>query len=370
MLCALMLQCRMERGNTKLKFFDKYLGPILLAGLLPLRLFRTTSPPHKINSAALLKTAAIGDTVLLSAAITDLRMANPDMKIVLFTGASNYEFSKLLSGVEVVKLPLTNPLAALKLIRSRHFDAFIDFDSWPRISSLMAALSHAKIRVGFKTAHQHRHFMQDIAVVHRDDQHELENYRDLLRALSIPAFSLPQELRHGWEKDGNNIVFHLWPSGTQSHLREWPVEKWIFLANGLLASGDYSFVLTGGREDVAKCEMVLDALPQSLRSKFTNRAGSSFGETLRLLQKAALLVSVNTGIMHIGAAMGVPTVGLHGPTNPRRWGPIGQRTRSILSSSKGAASLNLGFEYTPETDYMGGIDDNEVLSACCELLKS
>src|SRR5450830_1061628 len=113
----------MERGNTKLKIFDKYLGPILLLALRPLRLLRSSQTPKIINSVALLKTAAIGDTVLLSATITDLRLANPDMKIVLFTGASNFAFSKLLSCADqIIKLPLTNPLACVKMIRAQQFD--------------------------------------------------------------------------------------------------------------------------------------------------------------------------------------------------------------------------------------------------------
>ncbi|AQR71507.1 hypothetical protein BZG29_26670 [Janthinobacterium sp. LM6] len=359
----------MERGNTKLKFFDKYLGPLLLLALTPLRLFRTRQVPKLINSVALLKTAAIGDTVLLSAAITDLRVANPDMKIVLFTGASNFEFAKLLSGADqIVKLPLTNPFACVKIIRSHQIDIFIDFDSWPRISALLAALSRAKIRIGFNTSQQYRHFMQDIPVPHRNDQHELENYRDLLRVIGLNAANLPQQLQHSWKEGGNTIVFHMWPSGTQSHLKEWPAEKWHTLANELLLLGNYSFVLTGGREDISGCDAFLATLPASLRTRFISHAGASFSNTLSLLQQAALLVSVNTGIMHVGAAMGVPTVGLHGPTDPRRWGPVGPRTRSVVSKSKGAGTLNLGFEYTLETDYMSGIDDSDVINASRELL--
>ncbi|RYZ89156.1 MAG: lipopolysaccharide heptosyltransferase family protein [Proteobacteria bacterium] len=362
---------KMERGNARLKFFDRYLGPILLVLLLPLKLFRVGSSVSEMKSVGLLKTAAIGDTVLLSAIVSDLRAQNPKIKITLFTGASNFEFSKLLSGIdEVVKLPLTNPLNSVKLIRSQKFDVFFDFDPWPRISALLAALSAARVRVGFKTSGQHRHFMYDRAVEHRPDVHELANYRALLAAVGVAGTALPQDLRHPWKQGGETVVFHLWPSGTQSHLKEWNWDEWQKLAREILVLGDYRFVLTGGKEDVARTETLINGLPADLRLKFSSLAGSKFRETLGLLQNAALLVSVNTGIMHVGAAMGVPTIGLHGPTDPKRWGPVGPRTRSILSRSPNAGSLNLGFEYIPDAEYMSGISSAEVYEACRQLLRS
>ncbi|RYZ79533.1 MAG: lipopolysaccharide heptosyltransferase family protein, partial [Proteobacteria bacterium] len=313
---------KMERGNARLKFFDRYLGPLLLVLLLPLKLFRLGSSVSELASVGLLKTAAIGDTVLLSAIINDLRFHNPTIKITLFTGGSNFEFSKLLSGIdEVVKLPLTNPIKCLKIIRAQRFDVFFDFDAWPRISALFAALSKARVRVGYRTSKQHRHFMFDRVVEHRSDVHELENYRALLGAIGVDGTSLPQDLRYPWRAGSKTVVFHLWPSGTQSYLKEWPWLEWQNLARKLMTQGLTDFVLTGGKEDLERTKVLIDSLPIDLRDRFRSSAGSKFVETLELLQSSALLVSVNTGIMHVGAAMGVPTLGLHGPTDPKRWGP-------------------------------------------------
>ncbi|RYZ90181.1 MAG: glycosyltransferase family 9 protein [Proteobacteria bacterium] len=361
---------QMERGNARLKFFDRYLGPILIGLLMPVKLLRPKAVPSKPSTVGLLKTAAIGDTLLLSAIVSDLKAASPDVRITLFTGASNYEFAKMIEGVDqLVKVPLTNPLAAVKLIRSYRFDAFIDFDPWPRISALLAAFSRATVRIGFKTAGQYRHYMYDVAIEHRNDLHELDNYRALVRPLKINGTNSPQQLGHAWSCDGDTVVFHLWPSGTQSHLKEWDSKKWVELATRLGKLGAFSFILTGGKEDQVRSQRLISELPEEIRSKFTNLAGSSFKTTLRALQCARLLVSVNTGIMHVAAAMGVPTVGLHGPTSPKRWGPVGIRTRSVISDSPDAGTLNLGFEYRDGADYMGGLSVDTVFAASEELLR-
>ena len=49
--------------------------------------------------------------------------------------------------------------------------------------------------------------------------------------------------------------------------------------------------------------------------------------------------------MHLAALAGAPTVGLHGPTNPLRWGPVGRHVRALLPHKGPYAYLNLGFEY-------------------------
>ena len=352
----------MERGNARLKFFDRYLGPLLLLLLTPLRLFRSGHVPQPVRSVALLKTAAIGDTVLASAIISDLRKAGAE--VTLFVGGSNYGFAKTLEVDHLVKLPISNPLNALKLIRAAAYDVYIDLDPWPRVSALLTALSRAKLRVGFQTAGQNRHFMYDRTVEHLNSAHEIENYRALVQAAGFKTGAVPQTFGHPWKGGSRNVVFHFWPSGTQSHLKEWPASKWIKLAQVL---DGFNFVLTGGPEDLEPTREFLAKVPQALRARFRSAVGVTFEETLVLLETTALLVSVNTGVMHVGAAMGVPTVGLHGPTNPLRWGPVGSRVRSVVSRTEGAATLNLGFEYR-DVAYMDGLDVPEVAAACRELL--
>jgi ADP-heptose:LPS heptosyltransferase len=91
-------------------------------------------------------------------------------------------------------------------------------------------------------------------------------------------------------------------------------------------------------------------------------------EVIDLIGSAKCVVSVNTGLMHLAAAVGVPTVGLNGPTSAKRWGPIGPNVVCINSDLPGCGYLNLGFEYDGRrTDCMRGISVDRVVSATLEL---
>jgi ADP-heptose:LPS heptosyltransferase len=73
-------------------------------------------------------------------------------------------------------------------------------------------------------------------------------------------------------------------------------------------------------------------------------------QTARLLRTAKAVVSVNTGIMHLSALLGVPTIGLSGPSDPVRWGPYGPEVVSLFPNQGTYAYLKLGFEYPPAVE--------------------
>jgi len=77
-----------------------------------------------------------------------------------------------------------------------------------------------------------------------------------------------------------------------------------------------------------------------------------------------ILVSGNTGIIHLGAAVDTKVVALHGPTNPNEWGPYNKESTVIKSSKPCAPCLYLGFEYKcHKPDCMDEISVDEVFDA-------
>lgn len=358
-----------ERGNKKLKWIDQNIGPLLLQLIAWSRkIYRFISQKKKPNiqtstHIAFLKLAAIGDTVLLSALIADLHEQFPKIKITLFVGASNQAYAKMLPFVDqVVVLPIKNPFKALKLIRQDSPDYLINADSWPRLSALLGVLSKAKWVVGFKTSGQYRHVADDELVSHDPNLHEIENYRNLLRAIDIePRLAPLQPVGQSVDFVKNPaIVFHLWPGGTKSFLREWKFESWKVLLAKLASESDASFYLTGAPDQFAANKQFIEQLEPEHKVRVTNCAGISLAETVGLLKKSDLLISVDTGIMHVGAALGIATISLHGPSNPRRWGPIGKQVYPIQSPAAGSGKLILGFEYTSDINFLDAINPDSV----------
>jgi ADP-heptose:LPS heptosyltransferase len=349
------------RGNRAARALDRSATPALWATSL---LQRRRRKPARIARLGVLKTNAIGDTILLSAVIADLRRALPDTELVLFAGPANAAVARLLEGVKVVQLPLARLDRAVRATRAERLDAMLDFGAWPRLNAVLAATSGAKYNVGFKTKGQGRHYCYDLAVDHSDRLHELENYRALARAFGVESTSLPS-FRPPGETElpaQRYAVFHLWPGGYRSELKEWPLSSWRELA-GRVGHNGTMIVLTGAPSDRERTERA------AAEVNGLNAAGRyTFPQLVDVLGNSECVVSVNTGLMHLAAASGAPTVGLNGPTAEHRWGPVGARVRSVNSTYAGCGYLHLGSEYRGHReDCMAGISVEAVAAAIEEV---
>jgi heptosyltransferase I len=339
----------MKRGKALSRALDFYLGiPVLNLLASMRRPGKYSVDPHRIG---LLFNPALGDTLIASAAILDIRALFPNATLVLFVADSNASAAKLLPAIDLIEvLPITHPWKSVSILRKSKLDLMLDFTAWQRLTAMYSLLSGARYTVGFERKHQHRHRGYDRTVPHLGDCHELENIRRLTRSLgsqtahepqlAVPGGPLPQSVL-----DGRKIVvFHAWASGSQRWQREWPIESWAHLARRLMAPGRV-FLLTGSPSDEDRC----DALRQELVAQGTPAdvlvGRDGLGEIARTLAHAELLVSVNTGIMHLGAILGVPTVSINGPTAAHRWGAVGPRVANVCPADGGGGFLDLGFEF-------------------------
>jgi len=339
----------MQRGKVTNRLLDFFLGIPVLNVLASFRR-RKTYPEHP-RRIGLLFNPALGDTLLASAASQELRALFPSAELILFATNTNMASAKLLPAIDTIEmLPIAHPYAAIKTIRRCALDLMLDFTSWQRITALYTLLSGARFTVGFERTGQHRHRGYDRTIIHHSDCHELENLRRLTHSLGaaihfaprlvIPGGPLPEIVLRGKEV----IVFHAWASGARSWLREWPDARWAELALRLLAPGR-TFLITGSPADEVRCKALRDAILSQGASAEVMIGRIGIAEIARVLTHAEMLVSVNTGIMHLGAILGVPTVSINGPTAVHRWGPVGPRVANVCPPDGSGGFLDLGFEY-------------------------
>jgi ADP-heptose:LPS heptosyltransferase len=360
-----------ERANRLLRALDRYVGIPAVYALGLLR--RKRARPRAPRSIGILKEAAIGDTVLLSAFVRDLATAFPDAGIIFFAGRDNAPVARLIaSRHSVVEIPVSNPVRALAEVRRHPVELLFDCGPWPRVNAVLSALSGARHTVGFRVRGQGRHFAHDTVIEHSDAVHELENYRGMLRGLGISTGSEPSLLAPAVEVQhltgGREfVVCHMWSAGTGGWRKEWPEEHWLELIGALNAEG-VDVMLTGsamdGKRSAAFCDV---AGSRGLRAKSV--AGRiDLPQLCALLRLSRGVVSINTGVMHIAAALGVPTLSLEGPTSPGRWGPVGERCTSVVSPLPGCGYLYLGSEYSGRRpDCMAAIRVDDVATAFSEL---
>jgi ADP-heptose:LPS heptosyltransferase len=321
---------------------------------------------------------AIGDTIIsVGAAVPALRQTFPRARLHLFTSKSNSGIAPLLPAVDGVHvISVTNPIRAVSLLRSINQDVLIDFGPWPRISAILAALSSAGFTVGFQTAGQYRHYAYDLTVKHSDEIHEFDNHANLLASIGAPRPAAPiitpsasARRRVHDENPKPHIVCHPWASGYRSEMREWPDGNWRELASTIARQG-WDVVFTGGPTDTARSKVLVEGITPS-ENKVRDVAGRySLDETAALVENSDCVVTVNTGILHLAAAVQAPIVALHGPTNPVRWGPLSDDAWIILPNAPDIAYLNLGFEYPKQAkSNMHLITADQVVTAALKQLK-
>ncbi len=369
-----------ERGNEFYRFLDRYLGIPLIAvgGLIR---WQPGTIPSSINRIGIFKSSAIGDTVLLDGISKDLRKAWPLAQLVFFAGRDNYQMAEMLEQVdEVVLLQMNRPFdAAKRIYKAGHFDLWLDFSQWARIDALLTALAQADCKIGFRTSNQFRHWLYDKWVEHRADLHETNNYKNLVELMGIECSSEPHikaasdlsKILPELKANRPYSVLHLFPGGSRAYMKEWPVQNWLKVARHILKMGMVP-VLTGGPDDFNRAEEFSSKL--GINIPIVNSAGRlSLPELATLLGEAKFVISVNTGVMHMAAAVGAKLIAIHGPTSPIRWGPVSKEAVVIKPPEivKCAPCLNLGFEYKCERNTcLKEISSEVVIYAITGLLRS
>lgn len=102
--------------------------------------------------------------------------------------------------------------------------------------------------------------------------------------------------------------------------KRWPLLKFIRLIEALIEETPYQVMLVGGKEDMEDAAVINSIFPEVI-----NTAGRfTLGETAALLKRCQLLIANDSGPLHLGAAIGIPTIGLFGPTTPDQFFPYRQ----------------------------------------------
>jgi ADP-heptose:LPS heptosyltransferase len=161
--------------------------------------------------------------------------------------------------------------------------------------------------------------------------------------------------------------------GAKRSNRAWEPDAYVELIRQLLREPDRQVALIGGPDERLLADRLLNSLAD-YGDRIENHCGRhDIPETARLLAECDVVVGGDTGPMHLAAAVGVPLVGIYGPTSLMRTGPVGMQSMQLLTPPQSLACWPCELAECPLTgdDHlacMRQISMREVLVACEALL--
>lgn len=293
--------------------------------------------PTKIKKILLIKPRGIGDVVLSTILLDNLKSGFPDATIDYLT--ENFAKSAVEPLHQINKVLTMKKseffLNAVKKIRREKYDLLLDLWCNPRTAQI-SFFSGVKWRVGF--AYRGRQYAYNLkATSGRGSVHAAEHNLEVLKPLNIQVTSknihykvMENEIKkaesffsaQNFSKEKKRIG--IIPAGGWGAKR-CPAGKWAELAQTLLQKFGVYFPIIWGPGDEEDAREIQSSLPEdSILIPDT-----TLSEMAAYIVKCDLILANDSGPMHIAAAMGVPTIGVFGPTNPINHGPYGQHGNYI-----------------------------------------
>ena len=306
---------------------------------------RAGAPEPRPRRVLAIKLWGLGNLVMIVPVLDALRRAAPGVEIDFLTLEANRALLARSGVVErIVGFEVRSYAAlarslwsALRTLRARRYDLVLDFEQFAKLSAIFAYASGAARRIGFDTDGQRRGWLYTTRVVYADGEHMRQIFLRLLLPLGIeaslrpPSFAIQPAERarvaellaaHGVRRDHFPLVgMHVGsgPSSTGVPLKRWPAESFAALADALVLRHAASIVFTGQGEEEAA--LVREARTRMQQTAIDACDQLALGDLLALLEACHFVVSNDTSVMHLAAAVGTPVAALFGPTSPQQYGP-------------------------------------------------
>jgi lipopolysaccharide heptosyltransferase II len=303
----------------------------------------------KVEKILVIKLRAIGDVLLSTPVIKNLKNNFPNASIDFLTEPQSTDILKgnsYLNDVIIFGRKEKGYLRFLNSLKKRKYDLVIDLFCNPR-SAQMAFSTRATYRVGY--SFRLRKYAYNVLLKSRSNEvHNVDFNLDALRALGlnvnqrIPVLQIgsteTEFAREFFKKEfleGDKIVGLNAGGGWEAKL--WGLPKFAELADRLIENYNYRVLIFWGPGQ----EQIHETLKKMMRYKPVIAPATSLKEMAALQKKCEFIVSNDSGPMHIAASVGVPTMGIFGPTRTDLQGPVGEDCVTVIKEGLVCLGCNL-----------------------------
>ncbi|MGE5840759.1 MAG: lipopolysaccharide heptosyltransferase II [Deltaproteobacteria bacterium] len=230
-------------------------------------------------------------------------------------------------------------LRVIRTVRSLHFDMAVLFQNAFE-AALIARLAGIRIRVGYNT--DGRGLLLSHSVARGKEvlkRHQVEYYLTILRALGWDAPTRDPVLRTSPESvsrarsilsskgiGDQDLLLGLSPGAAYGPAKRWPVERFAAIARRAIREWGARVIVIGTEKERELGETLVSAAAPDV---FNFCGMTGLGDALALIKRCRLFVSNDSGLMHVAAALQVPTVAIFGSTDSVATGPRGKNARIV-----------------------------------------
>jgi heptosyltransferase-3 len=153
--------------------------------------------------------------------------------------------------------------------------------------------------------------------------------------------------------------------------KQWRAERFAELVSRLTAGGElagFRVAVVAARHERGQAEPVLAAIPGDRRIDLVGRV--DLLTAAAVLRRCAMFIGNDTGLMHIAAAAGTPTLGLFGPSPVAQYAPWGRHTAYVCSADPPEAMFGPGFDHRTTDSLMDGLSVDAAAAAAQRLWRS
>jgi heptosyltransferase-2 len=328
-----------------LKKVDKILGtPVCcVLGVMDRFLFRRNEIPPSYQRILITKLVAIGDLVCCLPTVRAIKGSFPQSHLAILVTPRVREVVEGCSYLDEIiyydifgkDAGLRGFIRTIKKLRRKKFDLVIELDHYYRITTLISHLAAIKNKAGFDLPNQGRRHLYTIKVPYALDKHEVETFLGV--AEQIGANALERELVEIWVSpedqeyvsqflagegvNSQDVLVCIHPgTGPSATSRRWKPERFASVADWLMEEFDAKVILTGVASEIE----LVNRIAELMTKRPIIAAGkTNLKQLAEIARRCRLFISVDTGPLHIAAAMKTKVIGLYGPNTPVKWGPYG-----------------------------------------------
>jgi len=315
-------------------------------------------PPSNVLIVML---SALGDAVHVLPVVTALKRSWPETRITWVIQPIPYQLVRNHDAVdEFIVFSRSRGANAVQSyrdlgaqFRGRHFDLALNLQVYMK-AGLITALAPAEIKLGFdrRRARDLNWLFTSHRIPARETAHVQDQYFEFLEYLGIDPEPVQWGLEITAQERAQQRAFFTplgrccaIAVGTSKPEKNWAPEHYARVIDALETDFGLRCVLVGGPAAIER--ETAERIASLARIKPINALGDNVRQLLYLLAGSSLVISPDTGPLHIARALDRPVIGLYGYTNPKRYGPYRKYTELIVDGY----ARHAGEEYPLNAEY-------------------